>query len=133
MNWAPFRRCDLETLSEFGDEEILVYPWYMDSPKHGDDEDDEDISWAEEIVDKARPEDVVDASQARLNWIEMKKKTGEQNAVLDELMSLVGMELVKQHFLAVKARFMTAKPRRARDAMLPGLHLVLQGNDGTGR
>lgn len=93
----------------------------------------EDVSsWAESVVSEMKPEDVDDDSPSRLEWLRQKREDNEQNQFLDQLMSMVGLEEVKAHFLAVKARVKASKSDRTEPAKLR-LHLVLQGKDGTGK
>lgn len=87
-------------------------------------------SWAESVVSDMKPEDVDDNSPSRLEWLRQKREDNEQNQFLDQLMSMVGQEKVKAHFLAVKAR---VKASEGSVADKLRLHLVLQGKDGTGK
>lgn len=93
-------------------------------------------SWAKSVVSEMRPEDVDDDSPSRLEWLRQKRENNEKNRFLDQLMSMVGLEEVKAHFLAVKARVQArAQASRHDDANQPELrlHMVLQGRDGTGK
>ncbi|KAK1691446.1 hypothetical protein BDP55DRAFT_265128 [Colletotrichum godetiae] len=94
-------------------------------------------SWAKSVVSETMPEDVDDRSQSRLEWLRQKREDGEENPYLDQVMSMVGLENVKAHFLAVKARVRESQVddpclTRFRLAKLR-LHLVLYGKDGTGK
>lgn len=93
-------------------------------------------SWAKPVVSKMEPEDVDDDSPSRLEWLRQKRENNEKNRFLDQLMSMVGLEDVKAHFLAVKARVQArAQAGGHGDAKQPDLrlHMVLQGKDGTGK
>lgn len=92
---------------------------------------DDVSSWAESVVSEIKPEDVDDNSPSRLEWLRQKREDNEQNQFLDQLMSMVGLEEVKAHFLAVKARVKASKSNGFESDKLR-LHLVLQGKDGTG-
>jgi hypothetical protein len=87
---------------------------------------------SESVVSRMRPEDVDDDSPSRLEWLRQKREDNEQNPFLDRLMLMVGLEQVKAHFLAVKARVKASKSDDAEPTKLR-LHLVLQGKDGTGK
>ncbi|KAK1497388.1 hypothetical protein CCUS01_13175 [Colletotrichum cuscutae] len=104
---------------------------YSDSDSHSKSVDDAS-SWAESAVSDVNPEDVDDDSPSRLEWLRQKREDNEKNPHLDQLMSLVGLENVKAHFLAVKAR---VKESKGTDPGLSKLrlHLVLHGKDGTGK
>lgn len=92
---------------------------------------DDVSSWADSVVSEMKPEDVDDDSPSRLEWLRQKREDNEENQFLDQLMSMVGLEEVKAHFLAVKARVKRSKADGTELANLR-LHLVLQGKDGTG-
>ncbi|KAF4782612.1 stage V sporulation protein K [Colletotrichum scovillei] len=93
---------------------------------------DDASSWAESAVSEVNPEDVDDDSPSRLEWLRQKREDNEKNPHLDQLMSLVGLENVKAHFLAVKARVKESKESDPGLSKLR-LHLVLHGKDGTGK
>ncbi|KAF4425779.1 hypothetical protein CGGC5_v006284 [Colletotrichum fructicola Nara gc5] len=77
-----------------------------------------------------KPEDIDDDSPSRLEWLRQKQEENEKNVHLDQLMTMVGLENVKAHFLAVKARVKASKQTGDEHQKLR-LHLVLHGNDGT--
>ncbi|KAE9570775.1 hypothetical protein CGMCC3_g13229 [Colletotrichum fructicola] len=79
-----------------------------------------------------KPEDIDDDSPSRLEWLRQKQEENEKNVHLDQLMTMVGLENVKAHFLAVKARVKASKQTGDEHQKLR-LHLVLHGNDGTGK
>ncbi|KAJ0385862.1 hypothetical protein COL922a_005567 [Colletotrichum nupharicola] len=60
--------------------------------------------WAEFTFSGMKPEDIDDDSPSRLEWLRQKQEENEKNEHLDQLMTMVGLENVKAHFLAVKAR-----------------------------
>ncbi|KAJ0270442.1 hypothetical protein COL940_011676 [Colletotrichum noveboracense] len=87
--------------------------------------------WAEFTFSGMKPEDIDDDSPSRLEWLRQKQEENEKNVHLDQLMIMVGLENVKAHFLAVKARVKASKQTGDEHQKLR-LHLVLHGNDGTG-
>jgi hypothetical protein len=89
-------------------------------------------SWAESVVSEMKPEDVDDDSPSRLEWLRQKREDDEYNPFLDQLMSMIGLEEIKAHFLAVKDRVKASKSDDSESTELR-LHLVLQGKDGTGK
>ncbi|KAL3305646.1 methyltransferase domain-containing protein [Colletotrichum asianum] len=88
--------------------------------------------WAEFIVSGTKPEEIDDSSPSRLEWLRQKRENNERNAYLDQLMTMVGLENVKAHFLAVKAKVEANKQADTRHKKLR-LYLVLYGKDGTGK
>lgn len=50
------------------------------------------------------PEDMFDDSPSRLEWLRQKRDEAEQNEHLDRVMTMIGHEQIKAHFLAVKER-----------------------------
>ncbi|KAH9883303.1 P-loop containing nucleoside triphosphate hydrolase protein [Xylariomycetidae sp. FL2044] len=64
-------------------------------------------------------------------WKEKKQK-GEQNATLDELMGMIGLESVKSKFLELKADIGIAKDQN-RDLTKDRFTTVFLGNPGTGK
>ncbi|KAJ0276262.1 hypothetical protein Brms1b_011587 [Colletotrichum noveboracense] len=88
--------------------------------------------WAEFTFSGMKPEDIDDDSPSRLEWLRQKQEENEKNVHLDQLMIMVGLENVKAHFLAVKARVKASKQTGDEHQKLR-LHLVLHGNDGTGK
>lgn len=87
--------------------------------------------WVEFVVSSMKAEDVDDNSPSRLEWLRQKRDENERNVYLDQLMTMVGLENVKAHFLAVKAKFKAGKQAHAGHKLR--LHLVLHGKDGTGK
>ncbi|KAK1851998.1 nfx1-type zinc finger-containing protein 1 [Colletotrichum chrysophilum] len=79
-----------------------------------------------------KAEDIDDDSPSRLEWLRQKQEENEKNVHLDQLMTMVGLENVKAHFLAVKAIVKASKQTGDEHQKLR-LHLVLHGNDGTGK
>ncbi|KAF5507905.1 Stage V sporulation protein K [Colletotrichum aenigma] len=87
--------------------------------------------WVEFVVSSMKAEEVDDNSPSRLEWLKQKRDENERNVYLDQLMTMVGLENVKAHFLAVKAKFKAGKQAHAGHKLR--LHLVLHGKDGTGK
>lgn len=78
------------------------------------------------------PEDMLDESPARLAWLRQKRDENAQNEHIDRIMSMIGREQVKAHFLAIKERVDVAR-RWGEDTRALNFNLVLHGseNDGT--
>jgi len=64
--------------------------------------------------------------------LKQKREEGQKNKHLDLLMSMVGLEEVKAHFLTAKARIEAAR-KRGEDLQTLNLNLVLVGKLGTGK
>ncbi|KAG8161886.1 hypothetical protein KVR01_008873 [Diaporthe batatas] len=108
----------------------------FEDPQQGLKKPDRVSSWAKSIVSKMKPEDVDDDSPSRREWLRQKRENNEENKFLDQLMAMVGLEEVKAHFLAVKARVQARTQASSYGgAKQPELrlHMVLQGKDGTGK
>lgn len=71
-------------------------------------------------------------SPAEAEWHRQKTVLGEKSKALDKLMSMVGLEEVKQTFLAIKSMIATARHRKGK-LRRQDLNLVLMGNAGTGK
>lgn len=56
------------------------------------------------LVEGEEPEDMLDDSPSRLEWLRQKRDDAAQNEHLDRVMAMIGHERVKEHFLAVKER-----------------------------
>jgi Cdc6-like AAA superfamily ATPase len=71
-------------------------------------------------------------SEARDDWLEQKELWGAENEALDSLMSMIGLESVKEQFLAIKDKIDTLVRQ---DVPLKGERLgaALLGNPGTGK
>ncbi|KAI8245505.1 spastin [Colletotrichum sp. SAR 10_96] len=100
-----------------------------------DDESDDHTDWSSsswaEPLDGLRPEEISDDSPSRREWLRQKSEDDEQNEWLDQLMSMVGLEEIKAHFLAVKFRIKACNNDKSGYGRLR-LHLVLHGKDGVG-
>ncbi|KAK7428011.1 hypothetical protein QQZ08_005442 [Neonectria magnoliae] len=72
------------------------------------------------------------ASPAVTEWERQKREFGDKNTVLDQVMSMVGIEEVKAEFLKVKATIEAARARKGR-LRRQGLNMALMGNPGTGK
>ena len=91
-----------------------------------------ELPWAESLVDDEAPEQIIDDSPSRKEWLRQKRERGEENKYLDQVMSMVGHEDIKAHFLLVKERYEMAK--RWGDDLDPlNYDLVFQGKGGTGK
>lgn len=88
-------------------------------------------SWARTLVEDEDPESMMDDSPSRLEWLRLKREDNQENVHLDKIMSMVGHEKVKAHFLAMKMRMDMAKRWKV-DVEEPKADLILYGNDGTG-
>jgi flagellar biosynthesis GTPase FlhF len=73
-----------------------------------------------------------DKSEARDDWAWQKKFEGAENEALDSLVSMIGLESVKQQFLAIKAKVDTVVRQ---NVSLKGERFgaALLGNPGTGK
>ncbi|KAL2257139.1 hypothetical protein VTK26DRAFT_605 [Humicola hyalothermophila] len=80
----------------------------------------------------AKTIDNANLSPAEREWERRKSELGEKSKALDKLMSMVGLEEVKQAFLAIKSAIATAKQRKGR-LRRQDLNLALMGNLGTGK
>lgn len=87
--------------------------------------------WGTPLINPIDPEKIEDDSPSRKEWLRLKKENHERNEYLDQIMSFVGHEEVKAHFLHVKSRFEVAK-KWGEDLSKLRFDLVLQGNHGTG-
>ncbi|KXX80870.1 Stage V sporulation protein K [Madurella mycetomatis] len=65
-------------------------------------------------------------------WERRKREFGEKSKALDQLMAMVGLEEVKEEFLAIKATIDAAKQRKGK-LRRQDFNLVLTGNAGTGK
>jgi uncharacterized Zn finger protein (UPF0148 family) len=70
-------------------------------------------------------------SAAQIKWEHQKKFENARNGALDELMSMIGLEEVKNEFLAIKAKIDTAV-RQGISTKDERFGAVLLGNPGTG-
>ncbi|KAI1108453.1 P-loop containing nucleoside triphosphate hydrolase protein [Nemania sp. NC0429] len=93
---------------------------------------DEDVEWTDLLFEDDASEAIHDESQAQQQWLRQKREGNEQNVFLDRIMSMVGHEQVKTHFLDVKARMEGAR-RWGEDVKGLDFDLVLHGKDGTGK
>lgn len=93
---------------------------------------DRDIKWSKYFVRHEDPEKIDDESPSRKEWVRRKREEGQGNKYLDQIMSMVGHEDVKAHFLHVKDRLDVAK-RWREDIRQLKLDLILHGNHGTGK
>jgi hypothetical protein len=66
-------------------------------------------SWARTLVEDEDPESMMDDSPSRLEWLRLKREDNQENVHLDRIMSMVGHEKIKAHFLAMKMRMDMAK------------------------
>ncbi|KAK7743081.1 hypothetical protein SLS62_010714 [Diatrype stigma] len=89
-------------------------------------------SWAESLVRDQDPKNIDDESPSRKEWLRQKREEGQENKYLDQIMSMVGHEDVKAHFLHVKNRLEVAK-RWGEDISRLKFDLILHGNAGTGK
>lgn len=88
--------------------------------------------WATAKIPDEDLESLTDDSPSRLEWLRQKKDEGQTNEHLDSLMSMVGLEAIKAHFLDVKQRVEAAK-RWGEDMKTLKLDLIMTGRDGTGK
>ncbi|CAH0055480.1 unnamed protein product [Clonostachys solani] len=115
-----------------GDDDESVCSDSGDNPEPNKDQVAINEDWSESLFDDEDLELMLDNSPSRLEWLRRKREKDEKNEHLDQLMSMVGLEQIKAHFLAVKDRVDTAK-RWEEDMKSINLDLILEGNDGTGK
>ncbi|KAI1078946.1 P-loop containing nucleoside triphosphate hydrolase protein [Whalleya microplaca] len=84
------------------------------------------------VLNDEAPENVVDDSPSRKEWLRQKREENRQNKYLDQVMSMVGHEEVKAHFLSVRDRFDLAR-KWGEDISRLRFDLILHGNHGTGK
>lgn len=92
---------------------------------------DEDKEWTDALLEDDNLDAFLAESPSRQEWLRQKREGNEHNEYLDSIMSMVGHEQVKAHFLDVKATVEAAK-RWGEDVKRLKLDLILHGNDGTG-
>ncbi|VUC35400.1 unnamed protein product [Clonostachys rosea] len=85
-------------------------------------------SWLDVLFDENDPKAMEDDSPSRLEWLRLKREDNKKNVHLDKIMSMVGHENVKAHFLAMKMRMDMAKRWKV-DVEEPKADLILYGND----
>lgn len=115
-----------------GDDDITVYSDCSDNAEPNNDQVAVTEDWSESLFDDEDLDVMQDDSPSRLEWLRQKREKNEKNEHLDLLMSMVGLEQIKAHFLAVKDRVDVAK-RWKEDMKSINLDLILHGNDGTGQ
>ncbi|KAK7224940.1 hypothetical protein V2G26_012943 [Clonostachys chloroleuca] len=114
------------------DDDITVYSDCSDNAEPNNDQVAVTEDWSESLFDDEDLDVMLDDSPSRLEWLRQKREKNEKNEHLDLLMSMVGLEQIKAHFLAVKDRVDVAK-RWKEDMKSINLDLILHGNDGTGK
>jgi hypothetical protein len=114
------------------DDDITVRSDCSDNPEPAKDPVTVTEDWSESLFDDEDLDLMLDDSPSRLEWLRQKREKNEKNEHLDRLMSMVGHEQIKAHFLAVKDRVDVAK-RWKEDMKSINLDLILHGNDGTGQ
>jgi hypothetical protein len=75
---------------------------------------------------------VDDNSPSRLEWIRQRNEEDATNKYIDELMTMVGLEDIKYHFLKMKSRAEVAR-RQEVDLSEERFNVVFVGNPGTGK
>ena len=81
---------------------------------------------------KVDVENEEDCSSAKKQWEHFKRHEGATNKALDDLMSMIGLENVKDNFLAIKLEVDTAV-RQGLDMSNKRFGASLLGNPGTGK
>src|SRR5579862_635327 len=72
-----------------------------------------------------------DNSLSRLEWIRQRSEEGATNKYIDELMTMVGLEDIKCHFLKMKSRVEVARRQEVRLSE-ERFNVAFVGNPGTG-
>ncbi|PYH88610.1 AAA family ATPase [Aspergillus ellipticus CBS 707.79] len=80
----------------------------------------------------ARTEQVTLPSEARAEWERQKQTEGQSNTALDSLVSMIGLEAVKNSFLSIKAKVEVVL-RQGADLSDERFGAALLGNPGTGK
>ncbi|EXK38587.1 hypothetical protein FOMG_06152 [Fusarium oxysporum f. sp. melonis 26406] len=94
---------------------------------------EEELKWTELLLDDDYDfETAIDKSPSQQEWSRQKCEENQQNVYLDRIMSMVGHEQVKAHFLAVKEKVDTAK-RWNRSIKDWTFDLLIHGRNGTGK
>ncbi|EXL69946.1 hypothetical protein FOPG_14185 [Fusarium oxysporum f. sp. conglutinans race 2 54008] len=94
---------------------------------------EEELKWTELLLDDDYDfETAIDKSPSQQEWSRQKREENQQNVYLDRIMSMVGHEQVKAHFLAVKEKVDTAK-RWNRSIKDWTFDLLIHGRNGTGK
>ncbi|KAJ4127593.1 hypothetical protein BFJ63_vAg16761 [Fusarium oxysporum f. sp. narcissi] len=94
---------------------------------------EEELKWTELLLDDDYDfETAIDKSPSQQEWSRQKHEENQQNVYLDRIMSMVGHEQVKAHFLAVKEKVDTAK-RWNRSIKDWTFDLLIHGRNGTGK
>ncbi|KAM0351001.1 hypothetical protein ACHAPU_002779 [Fusarium lateritium] len=95
-------------------------------------EKEKELDWTEVLIPDEDFESVVDKSPSQIEWSRQKREQNQENKYLDQIMSMVGHEKVKEHFLSVKDRVDIAK-RWNKSLSEWSFDLVLRGGNGTGK
>jgi hypothetical protein len=94
--------------------------------------EEKELTWTEILIEADDDfESVIDKSSSQLEWLRQKQHENQKNEYLDCILSMVGHEHVKAHFLAVKDKVDIGK-RCGKSLDDWSYDLVLHGNDGTG-
>ncbi|PCD34774.1 hypothetical protein AU210_007371 [Fusarium oxysporum f. sp. radicis-cucumerinum] len=92
---------------------------------------EEELKWTELLLDDDYDfETAIDKFPSQQEWSRQKHEENQQNVYLDRIMSMVGHEQVKAHFLAVKEKVDTAK-RWNRSIKDWTFDLLIHGRNGT--
>lgn len=89
-------------------------------------------SASKSLTNKVAVENEGDWSSAKTQWEHFKRYEGADNEALDDLMSMIGLEDVKDKFLAIKLEVDTAV-RQGLDMSSKRFGASLLGNPGTGK
>lgn len=103
-----------------------------ESNQEEDEKDEELIQWTELLTDEEDLGPVICRSTSQSEWARQKRDENQKNIYLDRIMSMIGIENVKSHFLWVKNRVDVASRWNKNPSDLT-FDLVLRGNDGTGK
>ncbi|KAK8115636.1 hypothetical protein PG984_012138 [Apiospora sp. TS-2023a] len=136
-SWEETQFNDLESLIGIfeDDDNDVDNASSTDSSLSGNSSDrilDEDRDWTDVLLEDNDSDAMLDESPSRQEWLSQKRERNEHNEHLDRIMSMVGHEQVKAHFLDVKARVEAAK-RWGEDVKSLKFDLILHGSDGTGK
>ncbi|KAF4992624.1 hypothetical protein FGRMN_7025 [Fusarium graminum] len=94
--------------------------------------EEKDLEWTDVLIPDEDFESVVDKSPSLVEWSRQKREEKQENKYLDQIMSMVGHEPVKEYFLSVKDKVDISK-RWNKPLKEWSFDLLLHGLDGTGK
>ncbi|KAF5678689.1 nfx1-type zinc finger-containing protein [Fusarium heterosporum] len=95
-------------------------------------DEEKDLKWTDMLIPDEDFESIVDKSPSQIEWLRQKREENQENKYLDQIMSMVGHEEVKNYFLSVKDKVDISK-RWNKPLSEWSFDLLLHGLDGTGK